>query len=468
MTVAKCRHVGIDIKAWLAEDLLDVLTIGGGYVPFTMPTRELVALGHKHDAPVYPTISASGMRGLQNRFRTIKAWRGAAANAWFNGADGVYLFNTFPGAPGHPHFTQLGDPEALCNMDKMFAIDNKEVTEGDLAQGIQQDQILPVELPANGEARVVLPVGDGLATAAERGALKRVSLHVCYKPLDDRDQVSVRVNGREAPPQDLTESPYAAPGRIGGAYRFDGSNVLSAGDARSLQITDEDFSFSLWIKTQQKESWSGFVVFVEPSHDPGVKLYWNAGVLHISLRRGGWNDWDLPGGDTVLDGQWHHYAATFDRDDVAKVYLDGKLVSVRNIQDKAGSLGTKKVMLIGTGDKPYEGLMDDLRLYRRVLTEDEVLQIVAEPGEDGPVSKEALMGWWKFDETSGLTFADSCGNDNHARPRAAAGSTWCVYQSDPSMLRQGDNVVAFRVVARDAATDAPIVVRSVELHVDYR
>jgi len=461
MTVGKCRHVGIDIKAWLAENLLDVLTTGGGYVPFTMPTRELVVLGHDHDVPVYPTISASGMK---DRFRSIKAWRGAAANAWHNGADGVYLFNTFPTTPGHPHFTQLGDPEALRCADKVFAIDNRKVTEGDLAQAIKQDQILPVELPAKGEARLVLPIGDDIAAAAEQGLLEDASLHVCCSPLGDADRVSVRINDRDARPQDNEALSCAVPGKIGNALRFDGANVLSAGTGRSLQITEEDFSLSLWIKTRQRESWSGFVVFVEPSQDPGVKLYWNAGVLHISLRRKGWNDWDLPGGDTVLDGNWHHYAATFDRDDVAKVYLDGQLVSERSIKDKAGSLGTKKVMLIGTGDKPYEGLMDDLRLYRRVLTEAEIRQIVNRPGKDGPVGKEMLIGWWKFDETVGMTFTDSSGNDNHARPRIEAGGTWRIYRPDPNTLRQGDNVLALRGSRRDT----PTIVRSVELHVDYR
>ena len=464
MTVRKCRHVGIDVKAWLAGNLLDILTTGGGYVPFTMPTRDFVELGHRHDVPVYPTISASG---LKDRFRTIKAWRGAAANAWHNGADGIVLFNTFPGVQGHPHFTQLGDPEALRRADKLFAIDNKKITEGDLVQGIEQDGILPVEVGAKGSAQVVLPIADDIAAAAQEGKLDRVSLSVCCDPWAEGDKLSVRLNGREAPARDASQSPYVASGKIGNAFLFDGTNVLTAGDGRSMQIADEDFSLSLWIKTQQKQSWSGFVVFVEPSQDLGVKLYWNAGVLHISLRRGGWNDWDVPGGDTLLDGEWHHYAATFDRDDVAKVYLDGKLVSVNNIQNKAGSLGDKKVMLIGTGDVPFEGAIDDLRLYRRLLSEDEIGRIVTAPGEDGPVGKDALIAWWKFDESDGTTREDSTGNGNHARPKAAAEGKWLVYEPDPATLRQGDNSLTFRV-ARSHRSAPPIHIKSVELHVDYR
>ncbi|MFH0964037.1 MAG: LamG-like jellyroll fold domain-containing protein [Planctomycetota bacterium] len=464
MTVGKCRHVGIDIKTWLDDDLLDILTTGGGYVPFTMPTRDLVELGHAHNVPVYPTISNSGMR---DRFHTINAWRAAAANAWAAGADGIVLFNTFPHSPGHPHFTQLGDPDTLRCADKLFAIDNKKITEGDLEQAVEQDQILPVTLSANRPVRVVLPIGDDVAAAAQQGLLKRLLLQVCCNPPTEGDKVSVRLNGREAPQLDPSKSLYSAPGKIGSAFLFDGSNVLSAGAAGNLQITDEDFSFSLWIKTRQKQDWSGFLVFVDSGHTTGVKLYWNAGVLNFSLRRNGEINWDVAGGDTLLDGQWHHYAATFDRDDVAKAYLDGKLVGARDIRDKAGSLGTDKTLRIGTGDVPFEGLLDDLRLYRRVLSEDEIREIVASPGADGPVGKDALVGWWKFDETSGSTLADASGNGNHARPKEDAGGAWAIYEPDPSNLRRGDNSILFQTVGSNRSA-SPIQITAVELHVDYK
>ena len=194
MTRRTCRHVGIDIGAWLREGLVDVLVTGGGYVPFTMPTRELVTLGHEHGVQVYPTISASGMKG-----RTIAGWRGAASNAWQAGADGVYLFNTFPRQAGHPHFTQLGDPEALAKMDKMFAIDNKPVRSGGLTQGITQDQILPVELDSGGKRRQVnLPVGDDIAAAAASGRLEKAILRVQFDSRTPDDRIEMHLNGRTA------------------------------------------------------------------------------------------------------------------------------------------------------------------------------------------------------------------------------------------------------------------------------
>ena len=137
MTKVTCRHVGIDIETWLAEDLVDLLVTGGGYLPFTMPTKELTELGHAHDVPVYPTISASGMKG-----RTAEGWRGAASNAWSSHADGIYLFNIFPGAPNHWAFTTLGDGTALAAMDKIFAIDNQGCRWGNMRCVVVQSQRL--------------------------------------------------------------------------------------------------------------------------------------------------------------------------------------------------------------------------------------------------------------------------------------------------------------------------------------
>ncbi len=203
-TVATCRHVGIDIERWLREGLVDVLTVGGGYVPFTEPLDELVALARAAGVPLYATISTSGMRGPENRYSTHEAWRGAAANMWHAGVDGIVTFNLFPSEPD-PRFHDLGAPATLAGKDKLFAIDCTRILEGDLVQGIAQSQALPLPIPANGRAaRVVLPVGDDLAAAA--GVLTRLQLRLHLPAGDAAPAVQVRLNGV---PLTLAGSPSA-------------------------------------------------------------------------------------------------------------------------------------------------------------------------------------------------------------------------------------------------------------------
>lgn len=128
-----CRYMGIDIASWLSEGLIDVLSISGGYVAFDQPVEELIELGHKHDVPVYPCLSLSGLlyrppRG-KGESQPSAAWYGAAARFWEAKADGIYSFNLFPG-PGTPEQREhavtilktIGSKETVAGADQMFAV----------------------------------------------------------------------------------------------------------------------------------------------------------------------------------------------------------------------------------------------------------------------------------------------------------------------------------------------------------
>jgi hypothetical protein len=124
VTTATCHRIGIDVQAWLQEKLLDLLALGGGYIAFDLPVRELIELGHQHGVPVYPCVSQSGLLYRPPRGESSKqppeAWFGAAARLWAEQADGIYTFNLFPG-PGtdadreyaRQVLTTIGSPEKL-------------------------------------------------------------------------------------------------------------------------------------------------------------------------------------------------------------------------------------------------------------------------------------------------------------------------------------------------------------------
>ena len=119
-TTARCRYVGIDIPRWLRDDIVDVVSLGGGYVPLNAEWPELIELGRSYGVPVYPVLSASGFRGS---YGAIEMWRAAASNAYHAGATGVYLFNHFPNKPS-AQFQELGDRKSLATMDKVFVVEN--------------------------------------------------------------------------------------------------------------------------------------------------------------------------------------------------------------------------------------------------------------------------------------------------------------------------------------------------------
>jgi hypothetical protein len=211
LSVEKCLHVGIDIERWLREGLLDVLITGSGYQPLSMPVNQMVELGHAYDVPVYPIISASGMEQwgghtvgtpkTDSAVPALEAWRGAASNIWQSGADGISIFNWFPGESNDPLFTTLGDVSTLSGLDKIFGIDNTREFFGCLEQAVVQDQILPVEIDASGEIRKAnLIVGDDVAGADAAGRLKSVTLHVQFTSLASGDMIELALNGSPVEP----------------------------------------------------------------------------------------------------------------------------------------------------------------------------------------------------------------------------------------------------------------------------
>jgi len=177
-TPAFCRQIGIDINSWLEEKLIDTMALGGGYITFDLPVKEMIALGKKHDVPVYPSLSLSGLlyrppRGT-SRKQPPAAWFGAASRLWHEGADGVYTFNLFP-SPGESDRTyartvlqSIGSQKALAEKSLMYAISDagtwmpihywaKDVAE--------YSKALPLSLKPNEFARRYMVVPEDLSGA---------------------------------------------------------------------------------------------------------------------------------------------------------------------------------------------------------------------------------------------------------------------------------------------------------------
>lgn len=157
---ADARFIGVDLEQWLEEDLLDLLIPGGGSEScMTESFAEIVALGHRHDVPVYPCIDwafwvhwaflghskvthrnpATWLETLyggqpdrlgkpsyipvMNGWEGTKAaWRAAATNLFNAGADGLYIFNPALGEP--EVWREIGEPETMAGKEMLFGIDH--------------------------------------------------------------------------------------------------------------------------------------------------------------------------------------------------------------------------------------------------------------------------------------------------------------------------------------------------------
>jgi len=100
----------------------------------------------------------------------------------------------------------------------------------------------------------------------------------------------------------------------------------------------------------------------------------NGAILSLGLNVDGYVECDAAvGAGLVLDGAWHHCAATFDGT-MMRVYLDGREVASL---ERKGELATTPGPPAfigssgGTGEH-FQGLLDDLRIYSAALSADDI------------------------------------------------------------------------------------------------
>jgi hypothetical protein len=184
-------------------------------------------------------------------------------------------------------------------------------------------------------------------------------------------------------------------GKVGGALDFDGSNdYVNCQNSEDLQLTDA-LTIAGWVKAN---SWgSGYDVSIiarKGEDNPNnYQLAIADGRATLYLDDGDSNGFR---GDTVLNtGQWYHVAGTWDGAQV-RIYLNGIL---DNDPPDSYSLtlntDTRDLYIGGrSGTDLLNGTLDDVRIYNRALTLEEVSDLVGgvfqqDEGSNGIVSIEA-------------------------------------------------------------------------------
>lgn len=201
------RRSGFDMERWLREGLLDMLMIGGGYMPYSSSRyKESIDLAHHYGVQAYPCI---------NHFKEPIQMRSWASNYWALGADGVYLFN-YGGVPDGSEkaqcLRQMGDPATLAGFDKIYRPDNgfRSVSSGHT----NPEPIFPVRLV--GGRAIELVVGDDVEKAQREGSLGEMILELKVSNLNavtslsladlinnapSRERIAVQINGVQIPDQ---------------------------------------------------------------------------------------------------------------------------------------------------------------------------------------------------------------------------------------------------------------------------
>ena len=199
--------VGMDVRAWLAEGLLDILIVGH-------------TLGNKHRLPVEEYVEAARDTGTQviaqnlglfmqprppsarllwneRDYYSTEMCRATAAAHWRAGADGIYLFNNhliaFARDLNHDRqpWKEIADPVLIARKDKHYLVDHREWAEGPLPATLER--------PGD-EAEVSIDIADDLVSAASDGALKTATLRLLVEQLTVLDELRFDLNGTTLDP----------------------------------------------------------------------------------------------------------------------------------------------------------------------------------------------------------------------------------------------------------------------------
>jgi len=119
-SIGACAEIGLDVKKWLDEDLIDIVSIGGspdenqaGSLPANFQSyKNAVAEYDSYDVPVYIVMDELGY--IQENHNEIKE----AALMYEAGADGIYLYNYFK--VGDEIFKKLGTKETTGPVDPTY------------------------------------------------------------------------------------------------------------------------------------------------------------------------------------------------------------------------------------------------------------------------------------------------------------------------------------------------------------
>ncbi len=207
------------------------------------------------------------------------------------------------------------------------------------------------------------------------------------------------------------------------------TQYCTAGDVHGFEYTD-DFSASCWCKTTV-----GGLLMSRMCTQPGGNNFYRGWLLSTSgmllrNRNSTGNQIYVSGTNSVVDGNWHHVAATWKGNAVpvaadVSIYFDGVLEVPNVITDNLSAtivypgeqfnVGAR-AGLVSFDDAFFDGTVDEAAVYDKTLSASEVLWLYCSGiARDlkGAGAPSNLVGWWHMGEDLAInTIPDQQGSNN--------------------------------------------------------
>jgi hypothetical protein len=196
----------------------------------------------------------------------------------------------------------------------------------------------------------------------------------------------------------MATSTAKVPGAFGQALKFDGSNdYVDIADVDASLASNS--SISVWINPRSV-SVSHRIFGGRTNSAPVVGIYPSPyGIIASGATQGNQRTGST---STVKLNAWNHLVVTYDATSIPTIYVNGVEVTYT----ASTYWGTTNSTIGKAGGNTFQGMIDDVRLYSRVLTSKEIKQLYSQGGSKlnsqpvnagGDTLKSGLVGHWTFD-----------------------------------------------------------------------
>lgn len=228
-----------------------------------------------------------------------------------------------------------------------------------------------------------------------------------------------------------------ANGKRGYGLNFDSSDdmvrVASSSSLSNLSAS----TYSVWIypRSEGRNSRGGIFnkVSTAGSSNGGQEFeFGNAGLdgvdrtnaLAFFVPYSGTSLLRITSDNSIKMGKWQHVVLTWDGSTSASnvhIYIDGVEASYQKSQDAVGTRNddTNHGLSIGVGQyvitqNPFDGVMDEFRIYNRVLSSSEIATLYRTGNISSlPNTNKGLVAYWPMNEGTSTSVGDVSGKGNH-------------------------------------------------------
>ncbi|MYF98088.1 LamG domain-containing protein [Candidatus Poribacteria bacterium] len=217
---------------------------------------------------------------------------------------------------------------------------------------------------------------------------------IVYYPFDESNGKTASDNSKNNNDGELLGSAAWAPneGKIDGAARFDGGEGSVVDDNGADYINGlEAFSISVWVKSDSVGHDRGIVFAIDPTGGDNI-----FGLRYDAA------SWSTKGGTNLIKGaitttgggqayegksevqitEWQHLVFTWKSGEKLALYINAELDDDPTHNDAAveGSISGATKFIVGKGAKDnngtsWTGLIDEVRIYDRVLSDGEIAEL---------------------------------------------------------------------------------------------